>query len=307
MADNFLSSIAAIENQQSFYNVIKKTGWEDAPFFSSISSTSFNGKDPALGHTWFYRKRPTGSATNAYAEGSKRADVESYIATKLQNELQILKKTYGVTKSQKTVMSVEGKANYLAEQSAMSAIDLRLSVEKALLLNTAPVSAATIADVRKLGGISHYLIVDTVADDGAGNPAPLDWSVHVKNSLKAMWLNGCKANYIMTSAAQKDALDVILDTKKQYSRGDTSYVDNFSMIADTGYAKNVKIMVNPFLADDEMYFYDSRLVRAVLHRAEKSDDVTDKTFDSEAYQHLFELTLQIDDPYAMVRVSNLAV
>ena len=302
MADNFLSSLSAIENQQSFYNVIKKTGWEDAPFFSSISSTSFNGKDPSLGHSWFYRKRPTGSATNAYAEGSKRADVESYVATKLQNELQILKKTYGVTKSQKSVMSVEGKANYLAEQSAMSAIDLRLSVEKALLLNTAPVAAATIADVRKLGGISHYLITDT--DAGA---VALDWQIHVKAALKAMWLNGAKANYIMTSAAQKDRLDVILDTKKQYSRGDTSYVDNFSMIADTGYAKNVKIMVNPFLADDQMYFYDSRLVRAVLHRAEKSVDVTDKTFDSEAYEHLFELTLQIDDPYAMVRVKNLAV
>jgi len=302
MADTYLSSQQAIENQQSFYNVIKKTGWEDSPFFSSISSTSFKNKDPKEGHTWFYRERPQGSADNAYAEGSIRADVKSYTATKLQNELQILKASYGVTGSQKDVMSVEGKANYLAEQAEMAAIDLRLSVEKAMLTNLAPVSAAATSDVRKMGGLSHYLITDT--DAGA---VALDWNTHIKNSLKAMWLKGCKANYIMTSAAQKDKLDVILDTKKQYSRSDTSYVDNFSVIADTGYAKNVKIVVNPFLGDDEMYFYDSRLIKSVLHRSIKGRDITDKNYDVETYEHLFELTLQIDDPYAVVRVKNLAV
>ncbi len=307
MADSYLSSHEAIENQQSFYNVIKNTGWEDSPFFSSISSISFKNKDPKEGHTWFYRERPQGDANNAFAEGGARADVKSYTATKLQNELQILKASYGVTGSQKDVMSVEGKANYLAEQAEMAAIDLRLSIERALLTNTAPVAATTSADVRKLGGLSHYLIVDTVADDGAGNPAPLDWSKHVKESLKAMWLKGCKANYIMTSAAQKDKLDAILDTKKQYSRADTSYVDNFTVIADTGYAKNVKIIVNPFVADDEMWFYDSRLIKSVLHRSIKGQDITDKTYDKETYQHLMELTLQIDDPYAVVRVRNLAV
>lgn len=302
MADAYLTSHAAIENQQSFYNVIKNTGWEDSPFFSSISSISFKNKDPKEGHTWFYRERPTGNATNAHAEGGIRADVKSYTATKLQNELQIMKASYGVTGSQKDVMSVEGKANYLAEQAEMAAIDLRLSVEKAMLTNLAPVAAATSADVRQMGGLSHYLITDT---DAAA--AALDWNLHIKNALKAMWLKGCKANYIMTSAAQKDKLDVILDTKKQYSRSDTSYVDNFSMIADTGYAKNVKIIVNPFVGDGEMYFYDSRLIKSVLHRSIKARDITDPTYDKETYEHLFELTLQIDDPYALVRVKNLAV
>ena len=302
MADVYLSSQQAIENQQSFYNVIKKTGWEDAPFFSSISSTSFKNKDPKAGHTWFYRQRPQGIVGNAHAEGAIRADVKSYTATKLQNELQILKTSYGVTGSQKDVMSVEGKANYLAEQAEMAALDLRLSVERALLTNTAPVAAALTTDIRTLGGVSHYLITDTDA-----LLAPLDWNLHVKAALKAMWLKGCKANYIMTSAAQKDKLDVILDTKKRYSRGDTSYVDNFSMIADTGYAKNVKIIVNPFIADGDMYFYDSRLIKAVLHRSKKGENITNRDYDKETYQHLFEMTLQIDDPYAMVRVKNLAI
>ena len=302
MADAYLSSHEAIENQQSFYNVIKNTGWEDAPFFSSIGSIGFDGKDPKKGHSWFYRARPDGSGANAHAEGSTRADVKNYASTKLSNELQIIKNSYGVTGSQKDVMSVEGKSNYLAEQAELAALDNRLAIERALLSNTAPVAAAAVTDVRKLGGISHYLAVDT---DAAG--AALDWNVHIKAKLRAMWLNGCKANYIMTSAAQKDKLDVILDTKKQYSRGDTSYVDNFSMIADTGYAKNVKIIVNPFMADDDMYFYDSRLIKAVLHRSKKGEDITDKTYDSETYQHLHELTMQIEDPYALVRINGLAV
>jgi len=288
MADAYLSSHQAIENQQSFYNVIKTTGWEDAPFFSSIGSVSFKNKDPKEGHTWFYRDRPDGSGGNAHAEGSARADVKNYAATKLQNELQIFKKSYGVTGSQKDVMTVEGKQNHLAVQSELAAVDLRLSIERALLTNAAPVAAAAMADVRTLGGISHYLIEDDAV------------------SLKKMWLNGCKANYIMTSATQKDVLDEILDTKKQYSRGDTSYVDNFSMIADTGYAKNVKIIVNPFLPEDQMLFYDSRLLKVVLHRQINGRDITDKTYDKETFEHLFELTYQMDDPYAMVRVTGLA-
>ena len=302
MADVYLSSHAAIENQQSFYNVIKTTGWEDAPFFASIGSISFKNKDPKEGHTWFYRDRPDGTGANAYAEGSLRAEVKSYEATKLQNELQIFKKSYGVTGSQKDVFSVEGKQNHLATQSELSALDLRLSIERALLTNTAPVAAATTTDVRKLGGISHYLIEDVDASAVA-----LDWKLHVKEGLKLMWLNGCKANYIMTSATQKDALDEILDTKKQYGRADTSYVDNFSMIEDTGYAKKVKIIVNPFMAEGDLIMYDSRLLNVVLHRQIKARDITDKSYDKETYEHLFELTYQMDDPYAMVRIKNLKV
>jgi len=302
MADSYLSSHAAIENQQSFYNVIKTTGWEDAPFFSSIGSLSFKNKDPKEGHTWFYRDRPDGSGANAHAEGSIRAEVKSYAATKLQNELQIFKKSYGVTGSQKDVFTVEGKQNHLAVQSELAALDLRLSIERALLTNTAPVAAAATTDVRKLGGISHYLIEDIDA-----TAATLDWKNHIKEALKLMWLNGCKANYIMTSATQKDVLDEILDTKKQYGRADTSYVDNFSMIEDTGYAKKVKIIVNPFCAEGEILFYDSRLINVVLHRQIKGRDITDKSYDKETFEHLFELTYQMDDPYAMVRIKNLAV
>lgn len=302
MADKYLSSHEAIENQQSFYNVIKTTGWEDTPFWSSTNSISFQNKDPQAGHTWFYRKRPDGAGENAYPEGGKRADIQSYAATKLQNELQIFKKTYGITGSQKDVFSVEGKQNSLANQSEMSAIDLRLSIERALLTNTAPVSAANVSTARKLGGISHYLIKDEDAQ-----AKPLDYEKHIKALLKFMWLNGVKPNYIMTSAAQKDALDRILDTKKRYTRADTSYVDNFSLIEDAGYAKNVKIFASPLVADGDLYVYDSRLIHTVLHRQIKSRDVTNREYDAEAYEHLFELTYQIDDPYAMVRVKNLAV
>jgi len=302
MADAYLSSIEAIENEQSFYNIIKDTGWEDSPFFSSIGSVSFSNKDPQAGHTWFYRKRPTGEASNAYAEGSVRADVKNYTSTKLQNELQIFKKTYGVTGSQKDVYSVEGKQNYLSKQSEMAAIDLRLSVEKALLTSGAPVAAATSTDVRTLGGIYHYIINEIDATNAA-----LDWKANVKAMFKMMWQNGCRADYLMCGPTQKDALDTILQDKKQYTGKDKSIIDNFSVIDDAGYAKNVKIITNPFMAETDMIAYDSSLCDAVLHRQIKSRDASDKGVDAEAYEHLFELSYQILDPYAMVRVKNLAV
>jgi len=300
MADAYLGSHEAIENEQSFYNVIRRTGWSETPFFSSIRSVGFDGKDPALGHSWFYRKRPSGSADNAYAEGSKRADVKNYAATKLQNELQIMKQTYGVTGSQKDVMSVEKKRNYLSVQSEFSAVDLSLSVEKALILNGAPVASATDADVRKMGGISHYLIHDIDVADAA-----LDWKLHVKEMLKMMWKNGCRANYIMAGPDQKDALDEILDLKKQYGGNETGIISNASIIKDASYAKNVKVVANPLLSDDTILFYDSTLLAIVLHRQIKGRNCTDPNFDAEAYEHLFELTYQMEDPYAMVRLTGL--
>lgn len=300
MADNYLGSHDAIENQQSFYNVIRSTGFEETPFFSSIGSQSFKNKDPREGHTWFYRKRPDGTDANAHAEGSKRADVKSYTATKLQNELQIFKKSYGVTGSQRDVMSVEGKQNYLSIQSEMAAVDLSLSIERALFTNTAPVSAATDEDVRKMGGIAHYLIHDI---DVAG--AALDWKTHIKEMLKMMWKNGCRANYIMGGPDQKDALDEILDLKKQYGGNETGIISNASIIKDASYAKNVKVTANPLMGDDEIIFYDSRLLNIILHRQIKGRNCSDPNYDAEAYEHLMELTYQMDDPYAMVRITGL--
>lgn len=300
--DKYLSSHDAIENQKSFYNVIKNTGWEDTPFFSSIGSKSFGHKDPATGHSWFYRQRPDGVGENAYAEGSARADVKNYLATKLHNELQIFKKSYGITGSQEGVLSVEGKANSKEIQSEMAALDLRLSIERALLTNTAPVAAASTATARKMGGVTHYLTVDT--DAGA---VELDWKAHVKASLKAMWEHGCRANCIMTSTDQKDKLDDILDSKKRYTKSDKGYVDNFSVIEDVGYAKNVKIIVSPLVEAGDMFFYDSRLLDVVLHRSIKGRDAGDKGVDASTWEHLFELTYQVLDPYAIVRVKNLKV
>ena len=300
MADQYLGSHAAIENQQSFYNVIRKTGWEETPFFSSIRSDSFKNKDPKEGHTWFYRKRPDGTGGNAHAEGSKRADVKNYAATKLQNELQIFKKTYGVTGSQKEVMTAEGKQNHLSIQSEMSAVDLGLSIERALITNTAPVSAAADTDIRTLGGISHYIVHD-IAVGGVD----LSWKLHIKEMLKMMWKNGCRANYIMAGPDQKDALDDILDLKKQYNENSQGIISNASIIKDASYAKNVKIVANPLLSDDTILFYDSRLLSIILHRQIKGRNCSDPNFDAEAYEHLMELTYQMDDPYALVRITGL--
>lgn len=301
MADNFLNSHAAIENQQSFYNVIKKTGWEETPFWSSISSRSFGNKSPELGHSWYYRKRPGRDQNVAgYAEGSKRADVKSYGATKLHNELQIFKESYGITNSQKPVLSVEGKANSLSEQSEASALAIRFAIEKAILTNGAPVGSQGGVSARTLGGLSHYIIEDIDA-----KLVQLDWKTHIKEILKLMWLNGCTTTHLMTSPDQKDHLDEVLETKKRYGKNDTSYVDNFSRIEDTGYAKNVKITVSPFLQKGEIIFYNNRLISSILHRSHKGKNVSDPSYDAEAYEHLFELTLQIDDPFSVVRVRNL--
>jgi len=301
MADEYLSSHDAIENKQSFFNVIKDVGWEDTPFFTSLSSVPFEG-DPKLGHTWFYRKRPDGSGVDAFSEGSDAAEVKKYGATKLSNELQIIKDSYGVTKSQKDALTIEGKKNSLEKQSAMSAVNIALKLERALLGNGAPVPAAGEDDVRKLGGIYHYIVNEIDA-----NTAALNWKVHVRAAFETMWKNGAKAKVLMCNSTQKDAIDDMFSENKRYGMAEGTISDNFSVIGDATYAKNVKIITSPLIAQSDILIYDPALIDIVLHRQVKSEDISTPGLDAERYQHLFELTMQVTDPYSIMRIKNLAV
>ena len=120
MADQLYSSAQAIENKQSFYNVIRKTGQNRCPFFESLgNSIPFKG-DPKKGHTFDYRPGATAGETNKHAEGGKRADATSWPAVELKNELQIFKKTSGITGSQAEATTIEEQKSKVDEQKALN-------------------------------------------------------------------------------------------------------------------------------------------------------------------------------------------
>ena len=108
MADNYLSSHSQILDKQSFFHNIRKVGGGSTPFIDEISDGGKFKGSPRKGHKWGYKPVPMVGAVNAYAEGSKRADITSWSEVELINHLQIFKKTAGITGSEAESLSEAG-------------------------------------------------------------------------------------------------------------------------------------------------------------------------------------------------------
>lgn len=305
MADNFLNSLGAIENQQSFYNVIRKTGQNRCPFFESLgNSKAFEG-DPAKGHKWDYRPGPTGGAANAHGEGSKRAEVTSWSVVELANELQIFKKTSGITGSQKEAMTIEKQKSKISDQKMLNRIQLQFDIEKAFLANTTPVARTTLnAKTGQMAGIKHYIIGTNVVD--CGGTTTLSYKAHIEEMLKIMWSAGVtEKKIVMCGVDVKSDINTLLDVGKRYGKGDTGIVANVSTIEDAGWDKNIPIIANPHLSADEMLIYAPSLINPVLLRAIKDKPCSDPEYDAEAWEDIMEITLQMLDPNAALWVKNI--
>ena len=305
MADEFYTSLGAIENKQSFYNVIRRTGQNRCPFFNSLgNSTPFKG-DPAKGHKWDYRPGPTAGAINAHGEGSKRADVTSWPTVELANELQIFKKTSGVSGSQKEAMTIEDQKSKISDQKMNNRQQLQFDIEVAFLSDTTPVARTALNNkTGKMGGIKHYISGTNVVDC-LGTTA-LSYKEHIEELLKIMWSAGVtEKKIIMCGTDVKSDINTLLDVGKRYGKGDTGIVANVSMIEDAGWDKNIPIIANPHLDADEMLIYAPSLINPVLLRAIKDRACSDPEYDAEAWEDLFEITLQMLDPNAALWVKNI--
>ena len=303
MADEYLSSYDVVSDEQSFYNVLRYTGRGMTPFWDSLmDAMGFDG-NPKIGHGWFQNPNPTTGEDNKHLEGGIRADVEKFPDVELKNHLQIMKRTYGITKSEKAANSRIKNESQLKRGRRQSLGQLRLDVEYALLKASAPVQRAAGTE-GEMGGLRHYI---TSSIDGLGT-AELDYEAHIDTPLKTMWENGVTEDkIILCGTTMKQKINALMDVQRRYGKGDKGVVRNVSEIEDAGWATNVKILASTFLAANEMIIYAPSTIRPVLLRQEKDHEVTDPTYDSEAYENLFEMCIQIDDPYSAVWVKNLDV
>ncbi len=303
MADVILNSAQAVENKESFYNVIRTTGLGATPFFETLGE-GIGGKASAnKGHKWDYRPGASAGEVNAHAEGSVRADITSWSAVELANQFQIFKKTAGITGSQAASYTIEEKKSSIADQELENRKQIRLDVEKALLGDTAPVAAAVMTDVRKMAGVKHYIPANAVFDISS---AALSVKNHIDEAFKLMFTQGIVGEKIIVMCGA----DVFTDLNWYYADKNLLKQTEHSIVAkkdtiSTGWHDSVRIMANPNMAADEALIYAPSLINPFLLRSHKSKDVSDPNYDAEAKEDLFELTLQILDPYAAVHLKNI--
>jgi hypothetical protein len=303
MAIEFLSSEDVVSDEQSFYNVMRVTGNGMTPFWESLTEGEPFEGNPKTGHIWYQTIGATTGEDNAHMEGSIRANIDKPVEVELRNHLQILKRTYGITKSEKAATSrVSKKA--LDRSKDNSILQLRLDVEKALLSTNAPVQRVDDTTAGKMGGVLHYI---SEVIDGAGTAA-LDFKLHIEAPLKTMFINGVlEDKVILCGTDMKSAINGFLDDKRQATNGENKINRNISEIEDTGWARNVKVTTSTNLAADEMLIYAPELINPIVLRQEKDNECSDPKYDAEAWENLFEMTVQVLDPYAAVHVKNLNV
>lgn len=300
MADVYTSSLNVVSDEQSFYNVMRVTGRGMTPFWESLGAAEpFEGA-PKAGHTWFQTVSAKTGATNKHLEGGIRADVETPTEIALLNHLQIFKKTYGITKSEKAATSrVTQKA--LERSKTNSILQLRLDIEKALLGAAAPVQRGA-ATAGELAGVRHY--ISYVID--ATSTVALSYDLHIEAPLKKMWEEGVlEDKVILCGTGIKSKINSLLDGFRTTSSNSTKFSKNVTEIEDAGWAKNVKVDSSTSLAVNEFIIYAPELINPVLLRQVKDGECTDPNYDAEAWENIFEMTLQVEDPYAAVHIKNI--
>lgn len=285
-------------------NTIKKIGWSETPFLSTISTAapSDRSSNVALGHQWFYDEIPDGELNNAHIEGGAMAEIKKSSGGSLKNHFQIVKNAYGVTGSEDVGVDIDGSAQ-LSKQFAASSVVHKKTLETILLSDQEAVARINTEGSKaagKCGGLKSFATSKNSIDAGG---AELEWK-HILEILKIGYLNGATYKILMLADKQNDRLNALLDSKTRATM-DTNFLGTVvQSIKNTSYGSNIKIILNPFLKQDEILVYRPEDIYKVNWRAMHTKDrIT--TDDAVAKEIISEFTLRVCTPYAFCWLKNL--
>jgi hypothetical protein len=284
--------------------VIKSTGFADTPFLSLIPSAApIKTGNAAGGHRWFYDDVPDGDEANAYEEGGVPAPLEYFVGGEMVNQYQIVKNTYGVSGSNEDYKRVDGTP-IMTDQFIKAKQKHTKSIEQILLSSQAPVARNKAGSViGKCGGLKSFVTANNNFDMAA---ATLKWE-SIRELLKIGWQNGGVFEYIMMNSTQKDALDDIMFSKSYINQfGVKTLEGNVTLIGQTPYGSNVKVLLSPYVDQDEIIALRPKDIYKVNLRPMKTTPLP-RTRDADEKELISEFTLRVCTPFAFARFHNLAV
>lgn len=292
----FLKDLQA--GQADLSTKIAELGYHDTPLFNMIQKGVQDKKGKAVfGHQWYYKQSRNG-VDNAHLEGSAPADATHIDYGSSLNHYQIFKNTYGITGSMEGKTDIDGK-DQLTEEGTEKAREHRKDIEKALFASTAPVQRGT-AVVGRMGGVKHWCTVSNTVDMGG------DLTVQMlREMFKFGFYHSVPTTHIFVSDAQKDRLDDLFFDKNRGTYGQTSLQDtNYTVLENFAYAPKVKVILTPYIDADEIIGINADSLALVYQRLTKSYELS-RTDDSIKKELISELTLRVDNPYGVTRISGL--
>ncbi len=299
--------VGLISNEEAFgkdadlERDIKKVGWKQTPFLSSIGTaapTSRAGK-AALGHRWFYDEEPDGDLANAHFEGGDPADAEYFVGGELLNHYQIVKNSYGISGSEEDSTLINGKV-VLVDQFEKTTTKHKKSLEMILLSDQAAVQRVGKTTAGKSGGLKSFSTGNNTID-ALGATLTLQY---IRDIMKIGFLNGLDYKKMQLGDVQMDVIDNIMESKIAVKEwGMQEIADGVTRIR-TKYG-TCDLMLNPFLSDDEIIPYDPSLIKKVNWRAMHTKELG-RTKDAVEKELISEFTLRVCHEYGFAWMKNLA-
>lgn len=296
----FLEDLQAGEKDLAM--TIAKLGYHDTPLFNMIKKAVPSKKSKsAFGHEWFYEEGVEGDDDNAHLEGSAPADATHGVLGQSKNHYQIIKHTYGITGSMEDKIDIEGK-NELIKEGTRKAIQHRLTIEKALFGANAPVQRVKDTVAGKMAGLRHWCTVQNTVDIGG------DLSIQMlREMFKIGYYQNMKTTHIFVNDVQKDRLDDLFADKNRGVFGMTTLKDtNYTQLENFSYAPKVKVILTPNIADDEIIGINLPSLALVYQRLTKKYDLA-RSEDAIKKELISELTVRVNNPYAVTRITDLTV
>ena len=292
--------------QADLVKSIAKVGFNETPLFSMIQkAVPISTSKPIMGHSWQYETMDDGDDNNAHNEGSAPAGAKSNVLGTSTNHYQIIKDTYGVTGSVENAKTTEGQLE-LKRQGVIALKRHRKTLEKALFKNQDPVQRDNGSDpvvAGKMGGLLHWATAENTVD-GGGNALTM---AKLREMIKIGWSKGMPITHIFVSDIQKDILDDLLDAKVRIGQGgNVIKYANYTEIKNLSYAPNVKIILSPYVANNQVVGINMPSLALVYQRLTKAYDIPSGD-DVVQKQIISELTLRVNNPYAVGLLDNLGV
>lgn len=273
-------------------------GIKDTPFYSSLGAISpdTSGKGtPSRGFEWEYDIIPEHSTANKHLEGGEAANAEYHIGKKGSNHFQIVKNSYGVSKSSKND-SREG----LTKQKTYAMIKQRKDINH-LLLNNAQAVARTATVAGETMGLAGVFSTDNTID---AKGASLSYKL-IEDALELTAKKGINMNTAFIGALQKRTLNGLLRDVERGVVGESNLIGhNYHKITNLqNTTSEIDIKLERMCKDNELIFCDMSLLKLVLWREEERELPTTK--DALLYEIVTEFGLFWANPMAAVKITNL--
>lgn len=281
---------------------ISKLGYYDTPLFNMIQkAVPAKSAKAAFGHEWYYEECVDADAENAHIEGSKPATPTHGTLGQSKNHYQIIKHTYGITGSMEEKTDIEGNEE-LKNEGARKAKQHRKTIEKLLFSDTAPAQRNN-TTAGKMGGLKHWCTTTNSVD--MGNK---DLTIQaLRDMFKIGYYQSMPTTHIFLNDKQKDILDDIMSDKNRGVFGMTVLKDtNYTQLDNFAYAPKVKVILSPYITDTEIIGVNLPSLALVYQRLTKSYDIA-RTSDAIQKELISEITLRVNNPYAVTRIHNLKV